>query len=481
MRPDAERNDLTESDEADLQHRLKNSSLTIVANRLPVRAEVVEDGLNWVPSPGGLVSALTPALRSAGTPTWVGWADASGELPSSDQYEGFKIVPVDLTALDVEKYYEGFSNATIWPLFHDSIEIPTYHRSWWESYVTVNQKFADSVAKVAQPNSIVWVHDYQLQLVPQMLRRERPDLKIGFFLHIPFPAPELFMRLPWRADIVRGILGADVVGFQTNVSKEYFLSAADRTANVAVAEGVVTIEGRQVTVGAFPVGIDFDRIIDAATAEATTKRVAEMRHLFGDPKHVILGVDRLDYTKGIELRLRALLELLEDGRIDPKETVIIQIAEPSRGGTRGYARIKREVEQIAGGINGDHADLGRPLLEYHHRSVALEELVALYRLADVMLVTPFADGMNLVAKEYAASRTDLHGVLVLSEFAGAAQELSAALLVNPYDINGVKDTIVRALAMPPEEQEERMRTLNREVQSSTVAAWADSFLKLLVT
>ena len=480
MVPRATRNDLNELDEADLQHRLKDLSLTIVANRLPVRADVVDGGLRWVPSPGGLVSALTPALRSAGTPTWVGWADASGELPSSDEFEGFTIVPVDLTPLEVEKYYEGFSNATIWPLFHDSIETPSYHRSWWDAYVRVNQRFSETAAKVAAQDSIVWVHDYQLQLVPQMLRRLRPDLKIGFFLHIPFPAPELFLRLPWRADIVRGVLGADVVGFQTVVSKEYFLSAVERTSEALVDEGVVTIHDRRVTVDAFPVGIDFDRIIDAATSAATTARVAELRHIFGDPKHVILGVDRLDYTKGIELRLRALLELLADGRIDPKETVIIQIAEPSRGGTRGYARIKREVEQIAGGINGDHADLGRPLLEYHHRSVALEELVALYRFADVMLVTPFADGMNLVAKEYAASRTDYRGVLVLSEFAGAAQELSDALLVNPYDINGVKDTIVRALAMAPEEQEYRMRALNQAVQSSTVAAWADSFLKLLV-
>jgi alpha,alpha-trehalose-phosphate synthase [UDP-forming] len=465
--------------EVDLSSRLNDTQLTIVANRLPVRAELRDGTIHWIPSPGGLVSALTPALKGAGRPTWVGWADTSGHVPSSAIEDGFVIVPMSLTEVQVEKYYEGFSNATIWPLYHDSIEAPTYHRSWWDTYVEVNQSFAAKVAEVAEKDSIVWVHDYQLQLVPELLRQMRPDLRIGFFLHIPFPAPELFMRIPWRTQIVRGILGADVIGFQTEVARGNFAAAVERTTGMAVQGDAVKIGARQVRIGVFPVGIDFDRIIDAASSARIKERVEVLRELFGNPAHVILGVDRLDYTKGIELRLRALRELLSDGRINAADTVIIQIAEPSRGGTRGYDRIKTQVEQIAGGINGDHADLGRPLLEYHHRSVELEELVALYRLADVMLVTPFADGMNLVAKEYVAARTDSRGVLVLSEFAGSAQELTAALLVNPYDINAVKDTIVRALEMTTDEQELRMETLNHAVQSSTVAAWADSFLRLL--
>jgi len=466
--------------EVDLSRLLNDTQLTIVANRLPVRAELNDGVITWIPSPGGLVSALTPALKGAGRPTWVGWADTTGHVPSSAVEDGFVIVPMSLNEVQIEKYYEGFSNATIWPLYHDSIEAPTYHRSWWDTYVEVNQSFADKVAEVAEVGSIVWVHDYQLQLVPEMLRHRRPDLRIGFFLHIPFPAPELFMRIPWRAHIVRGILGADVIGFQTEVARGNFVAAVERTTGVTLQGDSLSIGPRQIRVGVFPIGIDFDRIIAAATSEQTDARVDSLRELFGNPAHVILGVDRLDYTKGIELRLRALRELLSDGRIDPADTVIIQIAEPSRGGTRGYDRIKTQVEQIAGGINGDHADLGRPLLEYHHRSVELEELVALYRFADVMLVTPFADGMNLVAKEYVAAQTDARGVLVLSEFAGSAQELTAALLVNPYDINAVKDTIVRALEMSTDEQELRMGSLNQAVRGSTVAAWADSFLKLLV-
>jgi alpha,alpha-trehalose-phosphate synthase [UDP-forming] len=479
MASKANRNDLAELDEADLQRRLDATDLVIVANRLPIRVEDHDGTPTWVPSPGGLVAALSPALRSAERATWVGWGGVTGATPPLEAEDGLTIVPVSLDAVQVEKYYEGFSNATIWPLYHDSIETPMYHRSWWETYVAVNKRFTDTVEEVAPKDAVVWIHDYQLQLVPEMLRARRPDVKIGFFLHIPFPAPELFLRLPWRSQIIRGILGADLVGFQTEVAKDYFLSVVERTTSATVTENFVEIDGRSCRVDSFPIGIDFDRIIDAATSETTALRVEELRRLFGNPEKVILGVDRLDYTKGIELRLRALRELLADGRIDAAETVIIQIAEPSRGGTRGYGRIKTEVERLSGGINGDYAALGRPVLEYHHRSVDLEELVALFRLADVMLVTPFADGMNLVAKEYVAARTDLRGVLVLSEFAGAARELSSALLVNPYDINGVKETIVRALEMPVDEQEARMRVLNEAVQSSTVAAWADSFLKLL--
>jgi trehalose 6-phosphate synthase/phosphatase len=481
MAAGTDRRDLVELHEAELQRWLETTDLIVVANRLPLRVDDQDASPAWVPSPGGLVAALSPALRSAERATWVGWGGAPGPTPSLGDRGGVSIVPVVLDAVQIEKYYEGFSNATIWPLYHDSIETPMYHRSWWDSYVEVNQRFTDSVVAVAPPGAVVWVHDYQLQLVPEMLRAQRGDVKIGFFLHIPFPAPELFLRLPWRSQIIRGILGADVVGFQTEVARDNFLTVVERTTRAMVDRPLVSIDGRSCRVDSFPIGIDADRIIDAATSDATARRVEELRVLFRQPRKVILGVDRLDYTKGIELRLRALQEMLADGRIDPAETVIVQIAEPSRGGTRGYGRIKTEVERISGGINGDHAQLGRPVLEYHHRSVDLEELVALFRLADVMLVTPFADGMNLVAKEYVAARTDLRGVLVLSEFAGASRELTAALLVNPYDINGVKEVIEHALAMPPEEQEARMRILNDAVQANTVAAWAESFLRLLVS
>lgn len=457
----------------------RRSSLVVVANRLPVRLVRSRSGNQWTTSPGGLVSALRPALQAEDGGSWVGWTGSAGIGVEPFDHDGMWLVPVPLSRPEIELFYEGFSNGTLWPLYHDAIAAPEFHRSWWESYVAVNRRFADRAAAVAAPGAVVWVHDYQLQLVPGMLRESRPDLRIGFFLHIPFPARELFLRLPWRRQIADGLLGADLIGFQTTVTAHNFRYVVPRVTEATVSGRTVLHRGRSIQVGTFPVGIDAPRYATGASSPATERRVAELRELLGHPEKVLLGIDRLDYTKGIEVRLRAFRELLEDGRVDGDRTVLVQIAEPSRGNVHGYSDIRGEVERLVGDINGSFSPLGQHVVHYLHQAVPFDEVVALYRLADVMLVTPFRDGMNLVAKEYVASRVDGSGVLVLSEFAGASHELKRSMLVNPYDIDGVKATIERAVRLPLAEQRRRMRSLSWAVRRNSATDWADGFLASL--
>ncbi|MSZ90046.1 MAG: trehalose-6-phosphate synthase [Actinobacteria bacterium] len=455
------------------------SEMVVVANRLPVRAEITKAGTRWVSSPGGLVAAVAPALSRMKHASWVGWSGLANGAVTPFEHNGVRLVPVRLQQQEIERFYEGFSNACLWPLYHDSIEAPGFHRIWWDSYVNVNRKFAEAAAQAAAPGATVWVHDYQLQLVPRMLRELRPDLRIGFFLHIPFPARELFLRIPWRRQIVEGMLGADVIGFQTSVTAHNFRYVAPRVSRATSSGKVLNHEGRSILVGTFPIGIDADRNAEMAKSTETASRVEEYRELLGNPRKVLLGVDRLDYTKGIALRLQAVRELFDEGRLDPADTAVVQIAEPSRGNVPGYQTVQAEVERLAGGINGDYSSFGTGVINYQHQTLPFRDLVALYRLADVMLVTPFRDGMNLVAKEYVASRTDHTGALVLSEFAGAAVELRQAILVNPYDIEDVKDAIETAVNLPVPEQRRRMIAMGKSVHRNSATAWAESFLAAL--
>ena len=467
----------------------RGADFLVVANRLPVDLELLDDGTErWRPSPGGLVSALEPFLRSRNG-AWVGWSGrADQDVPSFDD-EGLLMHPVKLSAAEVRDYYEGFSNATLWPLYHDVIVPPVFERSWWDSYVTVNQRFADAAAAVAAPGATVWVQDYQLQLVPAMLREQRPDLRIGFFLHIPFPPVELFMQLPWRTEIVRGLLGADVVGFQMPGGAQNFLWLARRllglepsraAVRVRSRPGSVPIDDRHVRVGAFPISINaaaFDRL---SRETRTAEHAQVLRSDMGDPHRLLLGVDRLDYTKGIDVRLRALRQLLVSGRVDPETVAMVQLATPSRERVDQYKAMRRSIEEQVGRLNGEFGRVGRPIVHYLHQQMDRDELVALYCAADVMVVTPLRDGMNLVCKEYIATRRGLNGVLVLSEFAGAASELAGgALIVNPHDLDGVAHALERALTMDPMEERSRMRTLHRQVMTHDVGRWARSFLDFL--
>jgi trehalose 6-phosphate synthase len=458
---------------------LAGAEFVVVANRLPVDLEKLPDGTErWKASPGGLVTALEPMLRNR-EGAWVGWpglADADAE-PFVDN--GLQLHPVRLSAKEVEDYYEGFSNGTLWPLYHDVVAPPAFHRHWWQAYVKVNQRFAEVVAEVAAQDAVVWIQDYQLQLMPAMLRELRPDLRIGFFLHIPFPPTELFQQLPWRREIVQGLLGADLVGFHTPGGVRNFRWLATRftEATPGPARNEVSYGDRVVRLGAFPISIDSGALNALSRTSEVQERAKQIRADLGDPDHVILGVDRLDYTKGINVRLRAFEELLEEGRAD--DTAFVQLATPSRERVEHYQKMRNDIEQSVGRINGEYARVGFPVLHYLHQSLPREELAAFFVAADVMLVTPLRDGMNLVAKEYVACRSDLGGVLVLSEFAGAAIELKEAVLVNPHDTDGVKNALHAALTMSPTEGRRRMRALRKQVLANDVDKWARSFLDAL--
>jgi trehalose 6-phosphate synthase len=454
-------------------------SFVVVASRLPVdRVDDPDGETGWRPSPGGLVTALEPIMREAAG-VWIGWSGDAGPAPGAFEANGLQLVGVGLSDTEVRRYYEGFSNATLWPLYHDVIAPPQFHRSWWEAYVAVNRRFAQAAAEQAAPGATVWVHDYQLQLVPRMLREHRGDLRIGFFNHIPFPAYEIFAQLPWRRQVVEGLLGADLLGFQRRADAANFLSACRRAAGLTTKGPIVRVDGtRDVQAAAFPISIDSAALSEIARREDVVKRAAEIREALGQPGVVMLGVDRLDYTKGILHRLRAYGELLNEGRLG-EQTVLVQVASPSRERVEAYRELRDDVEQTVSRINGRHGEVGSPPVHYLHQSYPREEMAALYLVADVMLVTPLRDGMNLVAKEYVACRNDESGALVLSEFTGAADELGSAFLVNPHDIAGLKDAIVRAATVSPAEARRRMRSMRRRVREYDVARWAASFLAAL--
>lgn len=467
------------------------NSFVVVANRLPV--DLDKDG-NWQPSPGGLVTALSPVLMQH-QGCWVGWPG----IPDSDlepfrTEDGILLHPVSLSQSDYELFYEGFSNATLWPLYHDLIVPPEFHRHWWEAYREVNLKFAEAVSNVSDQGATVWVQDYQLQLVPGILRQIRPDLKIGFFLHIPFPGAELYRQLPWREEIMRGLLGADVIGFHSVDNAKNFLALSEQIAGTAgshigqpdeletsgtpsireITAWVTAPDGRSVGVAAFPISIDSQAVAKLA------ERPTDLKARLGN-KTLILGVDRLDYTKGILQRLLAFEELLASGAISPQDVVFVQIATPSRERIDHYRKTRSEVEAAVGRINGLYGEVGAPVVHYIHRSVSKDILMGYYAAADVMLVTPFKDGMNLVAKEYVACHQD-SGALVLSEFAGAAVELTEAYLTNPHDLESIKRQLHAAITdveSDSEDARQRMQLLHAQVMEHDVNLWATSFLNSL--
>ncbi len=471
---------------------MSDDELIIVANRLPVEAVTDSDGnVSWNVSPGGLVAAVEPSLKGR-QGVWIGWnghyqdpsEPSMPPIPETAEGRDYRIVEVPLDRADVEQYYDGFSNSALWPLYHDAIATPTYHRHQFDAYRRVNMLFAQAAARAAAPGATVWIHDYQLQLVPAMLRSLRPDLRIGFFLHIPFPAPDLFLQLPWRRPIVLGILGADLVGFQTTGGARNFLAVTERLLGWPANGDVVEVPGahggrREAHVGAFAVSVDVERLDEIARRPETAERAAQLRRDLGNPKTMLLGVDRLDYTKGIDVRLRAYTELLQEKRLDPNETVLVQVATPSRENVDEYQRIRDDVELIVGHANGSLGSIGAPAIHYVRNNLPIEELVALYQAADIMLVTPLRDGMNLVCKEYVAARIDGDGTLVLSEFTGAARELPQSWLVNPYDADGVKEAVVAAATASPDERQRRMRAMRQHLVEHDVQRWAREFLERL--
>jgi trehalose 6-phosphate synthase len=449
----------------------------IVANRLPVdRVAEADGGPGWRRSPGGLVTALEPVLR-ANEGAWIGWPGGSERGLEPFVEDGMTLIPVSLSEQEIEDFYEGFANATLWPLYHDLVAKPEFHREWWDAYVTVNRRFTDKAAEVAAEGATVWVQDYQLQLVPRMLRELRPDLRIGFYLHIPFPPTELFQQLPWRRQILEGLLGADLIGFQLGGGAANFVRLVrQRVGHKTHRDTIHLPDGRTVRAAPFPISIDASGFESLARSDSVAARATAIREALGNPAKVFLGVDRLDYTKGIYARLRAYGELVRDREIDVEDAVFVQVATPSRERVEQYRQLRDEIDRLVGRINGDYGEIGKPVIEYLHSSYPREEMAALYRAADVMVVTPYRDGMNLVAKEYVACRFDGDGALVLSEFAGAAEELRQAWLVNPYDLNGMKAALLQACRADPRESGRRMRAMRRQVMENDVRRWADTFL-----
>ena len=458
--------------------------LVVAANRLPVDRVVGPDGeAEWHRSPGGLVTAMESVMRGR-EGAWVGWAGEAGDAPEPFLEDGMYLRPVALSTQEIAEYYEGFSNDTLWPIYHDVIVPASFHRYWWTAYERVNRRFAEAVCEVAAEGATVWVHDYQPQLVPSMVREMRPDVRIGWFNHIPFPPVELFAQLPWRRRLIEGLLGADFLGFQRVADAHNFLRACRRLLGLTTKGDTVkaTIEGRDtriVRASAIPISVDFAGLEALAQTPEVIQRAKEIRESLGNPATLLLGVDRLDYTKGIRHRLKAYAELLEDGAVAPPDQVFVQVATPSRERVDAYRALRQEVEAEVGRVNGEFGDIGSAAVHYLHHSYPRDEMAAMFLAADVLLVTPLRDGMNLVAKEYVSCRHDGGGALVLSEFTGAWHELHQAYVCNPHDIAGLKQTIMTAMTAPEAERRRRMRAMRRRVADHDVQRWASRFLEAL--
>jgi trehalose 6-phosphate synthase/phosphatase len=460
------------------------SRLLLVSNRLPITVRVDErHHVSVMPSAGGLATGLArPHRESDGL--WIGWPGDVSRLSARQraglerEFEQLEVVPVYLTAAEVHRYYEGFANGALWPLFHYLLDRIRLDRNDWLAYLKVNERFADIIASTARPDDRIWIHDYQLTLLPGLLRERLPKAKIGFFLHIPFPSSEVFRILPEREAVLRGLLGADLIGFHTFAYVRHFATSLLRILGVESDVDRVEHEGRQTRLGVFPMGVDAAAFAEMADAWASGRDVSALRRRDGVQK-VLLGIDRLDYTKGILQRLRAVERLLERESSWRGRIRLIQVAVPSRTRVDAYQRFRREVDETIGRINGAFATADWVPIHYLYRSLPQKSVAGLYRSADIMLVTPLRDGMNLVAKEFVASRTDGDGVLILSEFAGAASDMGEAVIVNPYDIDGMAAAIHQALEMPEAERRLRMAPLRARVIEHDVHHWVDDFLASL--
>jgi trehalose 6-phosphate synthase len=451
-----------------------DADLVVVSNRLPVERA----GSTWRASAGGLVTALRPVVSQRRT-TWVGWDGGSRDLPESLPGTDARLEPVALSRDTARGYYDGFANATLWPLFHNLVGTPEYDNRWWACYRRANEAMAAATANTSvQPDSdLVWVHDYHLMLLPAMLR-EAGLSRVRFFLHIPWPAPELFSRLPWRAELLRGLLGAEVLSFHTELYRKNFVRSCGRIlADEVTVRGknIELADGRVVRTAANPISIDVDEFTRDVDTPDVSRRLDQLSRQF-DGRHVMLGVDRLDYTKGIPERLLAYERLLERRDDLRGKLALVQVAVPSRGAVQQYQQLREQVELTIGRINGRFTEPGQDVpVHYFHRGVPRAALLAYYQLADQMLVTPLDDGMNLVAKEYVVvshAGRHLDGALVLSEFTGAATELREAFLCNPFDIEGTSRVMERVLASDPADRRRRIQQMARRVRRADIHRWA---------
>ncbi len=457
--------------------------LIIVSNRLPINIEKKGEKYEFKPSVGGVATGLN-SLKDFRDQLWVGWPGITVENLGIDKNKIEKelisrdFYPIHLTKKDVENYYQGFCNKTIWPLFHYFTDYATYKHKMWENYVRVNESFCETVLKVAKSDDVIWVHDYQLFLLPGCLRRELPKATIGFFLHIPFPSSEVFRLLPWRKELLTGILGADLIGVHTYDYAHHLLRSISRILGYENDYGLIDINGRRVQVDTFPMGIDYNHFANKVKTLGVQKEVEKIRKKVGERK-IILSIDRLDYTKGIPQRLEGFNTFLKENPEYKEKVTLILVAVPSRTKVDQYKELKKHLDEFISDINGKHGTLGWIPIWYLYRFIPFETLAALYKIADIALITPLRDGMNLMAKEFLATKGDEKGVLILSEMAGAAAELGEALIVNPNDKEDIARAISEALKMDCKEQKSRNRIMQERLQRYNVSRWAGEFVEKL--
>lgn len=458
--------------------------LVVVANRLPVSVKRTDEGPEVRPSAGGLVSALQPVLAHRGG-SWVGWLEGAEtwevDLDPAAKALGCELHPVSLPEEEVAGYYEGFANAVLWPLFHDFVGHCNFDPAFWGPYQRANRRFAERVAEVSNEDDVVWIQDYHLLLLARELRALEVKRDLGFFLHIPFPALDIFEKMPWRKQILEGMLQFDTIGFQTPRDLRNFLQCVIHRVDYAKvkkhdARMEIQLGDRAVRAGAFPISIDYESFLHRAVDNEVSELVAQVRMQLPG-RALILGLDRLDYSKGIPHRIRALGDALDRYPDLRGKVTLLQVVVPSRTRVDEYRFLKDEIDRLVGMINGRHTRAGWTPIQYIFRELTQTELLAYYRACDIALITPLKDGMNLVAKEYCACSLENNGVLILSEFAGAASQLGdGALIVNPFDINETADAINQAVTMPDDERRERMQQMREQIRDHDIFGWVDSIL-----
>jgi trehalose 6-phosphate synthase/phosphatase len=459
-------------------------NLLIVSNRLPVNITREDDRLTFTKSIGGLATGLAP-LQKFYHSKWIGWP---GIIPDNDSDEirfiktklisEFNCYPVFLTKKEVAQHYNGFCNNTLWPHFHYFSQYTLFNNNFWEIYKKVNHHYCKIVRENMTSDDIIWIHDYHLMLLPQLVRAKSPDVSIAFFLHTPFPSYELFRMLPWRKEILNGILGADLIGFHTYDYVRHFLSSVYRLLGLEPKFGQFDVEDRRVKVDIFPMGIHYDKFFRIREDPEVKKAIIALRDQMGTRK-LIFSIDRLDYTKGIPQRLKAFNLFLDNHPEFKNKVTYVCVAVPSRTKVKKYQALKRQIDELIGHINGKHGEIGWTPIWYLYRQLPFHELAAFYNAADVALITPFRDGMNLIAKEFIASKRDGLGVLILSEGAGAAKELGEALIVNPNDIYDISEAIYKSLIISENDQIRRNRRMQARLQRYNIVHWASEFIKSL--
>lgn len=467
--------------------------LIIVSNRLPLSITKDDDEITVTPSVGGLATGLK-SFYKVYEGKWFGWPGIDrASLTKKEQQtveaelEKENCVPVYLTEAELEDYYYGFSNKTIWPLFHYFMQYTHYNNTYWEMYKQVNQKFADAIVKELKPGDRLWIHDYHLLLLPKMIRDAFPEVNIGFFLHIPFPSYEIFRNLPWRREIIDGLLASDLIGFHTYGYERHFMSSVRRLLGYENHFNQITVGRRIVQVDNFPMGIDYDRFHNAAQEQqqlsvkdkSDVQQEIDRYFLFAADRKLILSIDRLDYSKGIANRLRAYEQFLAQHPEYHSKISLILLAVPSRQNVEQYQQMKREVDELVGRINGEYGQINWTPVWYFYRSMPFNDLISLYNSCDIALITPLRDGMNLVAKEYIAAKIDNKGVLILSEMAGAAREMGEALIVNPNNHDEIVNAIIQALNMPESEKMNRGKSMQERLKRYNVDKWAKDFMDSL--